>query len=255
MKEAIERKLKINRWYFIPLFLLFGLVFWKIGMFAFLIWLISTGLIFYRFKFEEIIYFSVIFLLITAVLIILIQDEMSKVSAAFVYYFVLIGFFFKTLGDKEIVMIFFKKPSHTSDISQLTKENKKFKIFDKKNQFEKKNRISTTVMNIFIIGIYLLLFGFNLPDENNYLGFLSFLFILFILNFLSFFKSDLRKFFYRKNEIHKNNNKFFVLLINISVLIIYYLIFGFSGYSKYFVLILILAIINLIIYFDVSNEE
>jgi hypothetical protein len=254
-----KEKPEVNRWYFLPIFFAFGLVFWQLGPFAFFCWVIFSGLIFYRWQFFDFIRASVFFLVVTVLFMILVQDEMAKISATFIYYFILMGVLYQVIKSRIAVinlrMIF-------STCSGIKKNRKAADLQIKEGNQELTGSTGAKALiktiNIFIVVLYLLLFGFTLPNENNYFGFLIFAFIFFLVNFLFFFGNELKRFFGKKYFIGKN--KLVALFINISVLIVYFSIFDFwpsenGSYYKYIAFAFILVIINIIIIIDISNEK
>ncbi len=214
---------------------------------------------------------ALLFLIICIISLLFKNYSLAELMATFIFFSLLATIFLQIVGLK-------KEPKFFKQAAKFELKNKKshdFIGYRPKKYFDKK---IATAINILIVVFYFLIFGSNLPSENNYLGFLSLLLILSAINlilfssifkrkpasinqlteknknhYLNFFTEQIMKFFSKKNNV-------LITIINLSIVIIYLLLFGFklghdSNYSKVAVLGTILLAVNLFIAIDLANEK
>ena len=190
------------------------------------------------------------------------NDQLAKEWSAHIYYF-LVGLFLVKFLD-------FKKNYQKLESANRLTNNDQVKLKSIRTHKSKNNKweikvynILVTFINLVIIVIYLLIFGTNLPTSVNYWQFILLGGSLLLANSILFFDISPNRrdhFWVRTKSWFQKRNNISVIIINLSLFLIYFLIFGFDfptheNLIKYLVFIFILLVANVIAIFDLSNEE
>lgn len=260
----------LRRWYFILIIACFAFIFWQINSFAFLLWLASPFLIFYKKDEDRILGALVLISLSFCILFLfLVADKLAEISAIYVYYF-LVLFLAQRLAEA-------RKDPAAFDLTEvkiipaldITPEIRSGRPADmpvavsvRPKISEKKNNTSVTMVNALVIILYLLIFGASWPNQQNYSRFILLAFVLFLVNSAPLFKNYMARFFtfiFKKSGVDQKN-VFLVCIINSSIIISYFLLYGFSlpnpaNYHRFIVLFFILFIINSMVFFDIANDQ
>jgi hypothetical protein len=131
------------------------------------------------------------------------------------------------------------------------------------NWLKKRTDLLVMALNIFAVIVYLLIFGTNLPNGQNYFQFIGLVIILLTANLVTVMltkKTTLKIILSnRLSRLFEHKNAMYLVLINASISGAYMLIFGFnlpnlSNPIRFWLLICALAITNIVALIDVAND-
>ncbi|MFA6410501.1 MAG: hypothetical protein WCW26_02925 [Candidatus Buchananbacteria bacterium] len=188
-------------------------------------------------------------------------DRLAGLAANYIYYFLLAIVIIQILElkirpkqfDQDLTKDQFK-PSPVLIKKINPKKSKEFMGYNR-------DSLIITLVNISVVVGYLLIFGTNLPNRQNYHQFVILLVALLLVNSVLFFeKPNWSKLNFSLNRFFDNKNNVFLVLINASILGIYWLIFGFDlpffpGSPRLLALGFFLLIANVVAFFDIANAK
>ncbi|MFA6215600.1 MAG: hypothetical protein WC768_03465 [Patescibacteria group bacterium] len=197
--------------------------------------------------------------------------NLAEIFAVWIYLFLLMAttarmFEFKTEPQKFAETV----KSKTELVTQSAKNRRKIFI---------NNRLWPSFGNIFVVIVYLLLFGAELPNQQNYYRFIILFLVLALINIISFVisvkgektsRADKSVSFKNRNfsaklktslkNWGKQKNNIFIATINLAVVFIYLSVTGFNlsvngSYFRFSAFVIILLVINLLAFIDITNER
>ncbi|MFA5021562.1 MAG: hypothetical protein WC508_00565 [Patescibacteria group bacterium] len=259
-KDILSRK-----WFLFLVLALFIVLFLSFGFDLALVLVLILIFWFYQWDSRILLFPAGIFLAVGLISMVYQQDDLARLAASYIYYFFLAVGVLQIQKLKEPREKFLKANDQIDDLliplanqANLAKRTKK--MFWSYNQ----DGLLISGVNILIICGYLLFFGANWPNQQNYYQFIVLLLILLIVNsYLFFEKQDSKTKWLSKKAILKffeNRNNVLLLLINVSIISIYLLLFGFTwprsgNYGRFLGLGFFLLVINVIALLDISNED